>query len=593
MAEHLTLGAHDSAQALVLGFPGPALVASAEGDILCANASASGVLTYSGPLGVRIRDELLSRTCAVVERRLPDRWSFSLDDASQGRSRSFLMAGVPIARGPDGKPCATVLAWETTVESHLRAALAESRAFYRDLSESCGEFVWSIDRAGVFNYATEEGIAGISGRDIYGTHWPSLFADNGQHAAAAAVFQARAPLDDVELWLDRGGQRYCLNFSVRPKFGAAGDWLGCRGVARDVTRLKQREADAGKWRDAEMRLNTVFRHFRERVEPRDMLESAAKAAVDAARLTSCWIFQRKFGRPFSLTDLVTTHIVPRRLAEESLAQTTTAIRALVEKAAADPAGADHSGREGAWQFLVRPVVFGGQLMGVLCFGRYGGGEGGDLASDNEWDEVDRHFLAQFGDQVAVAIAQIEQHEKLRRLSHTDSLTGLVNRRAFMTEARRRLEHHRRKHCRSAILFIDVDNFKHINDTGGHRLGDEVLKGLSSMIVSKTRGSDIPVRFGGDEFGLWLEEADETVAALKAADLIEGCHALNDAIAAARGEPVPEVGISIGIAVFDPDRPDTLDELIGRADKALYAAKSAGKNAYRTAPPDDGLEVRAG
>ncbi len=578
------IGTIDWARSLVLGFPGPALVADASGAILECNRAAKGILTAPAQDTNTLRGDLVQRISTVALTRTPDRWAVTIDGKAGDPPMSFLLAGIPFETGPQTKPVVGLMAWETTVETHLRTALAESRAFFRDLATTCGEFVWSIDREGIFNYASDTGLTGLTSTQLHGRHWSSLFKGDNERATAAKIFESRSTVDEADIWLQLGDRRVCLRLSVRPSFEHDGVWVGARGVARNITRQREEEERIARWRESEARLNGVLRHFREQVDPSEMLRCATTAVVGAARLTGCWIYIRKPGQPFSLDTAATLHVVPKRYSENSLAQTATVLRDLAEKVSLGDADNSAQSAQGEWSYLARTARYGGNLLGVLCFGRAGDAGQADTSPGAEvWDAVDQHFIAQLSDQVAVAIVQTEQHEQLRRLSSTDELTGLLNRRAFVAEVRKRLDHHTRKKCRAALLFIDLDGFKAINDTEGHRRGDEVLVAIADLIRSTSRSSDVAVRYGGDEFGLWLEEADETVAMLKAHDLIEGCFDLNRGDLAREGEirHLP-VGMSIGIAVFDPTQPEDVESLINRADTALYEAKASGKSAFRLA-----------
>ena len=584
MGTSKSIDAYDWARSLVLGFPGPALVADNTGVILECNRAARGVLTVHADGVAALRGDLPRRVGILAVSRKPDRWAVTIEGKAGDPPMSFLLAGIPIEAEPAREPVVALMAWETTVETHLRTALAESRSFFRDLATTCGEFVWSIDREGIFNYASDTGLTGLSSTQLHGRHWSSLFQGDNERATAAKIFESRASVDEADIWLKLRDSRVCLRLSVRPSFEGDGKWVGARGVARNITRQREEQERVARWRESEARLNGVMRHFREQVEPSEMLRCATTAVVGAANLTGCWIYIRKQGQPFDLDTASTLHVVPKRYSEESLAQSATVLHALAGQVSDGDGEKTAQCSQGDWSYLAKTARYGGNLLGVLCFGRVREGAGAEHDLDaNVWDDIDKHFISQLSDQVAIAIVQTEQHEQLRRLSSTDELTGLLNRRAFVAEVRKRLDHHARKKSRAALLFIDLDGFKAINDTEGHRRGDEVLEAVAGLIQSTSRSSDISVRYGGDEFGLWLEEADETVAMLKAHDLIEGCMDLNGKGPANEADVrhLP-VGMSIGIAVYDPDEPEDIESLLNRADTALYEAKASGKSAFRLA-----------
>ena len=131
-------------------------------------------------------------------------------------------------------------------------------------------------------------------------------------------------------------------------------------------------------------------------------------------------------------------------------------------------------------------------------------------------------------------------------------------------------------ARFSRFYVDLDNFKPVNDVHGHAQGDLVLKKLAGLLTDNSRAGDIPARFGGDEFALWLEETDETSAVAKANALLSASAGLRR-FSGAAARPL---GISIGIAISDPAaEAEDLKALIARADEAMYRAKRAGKGGY--------------
>lgn len=164
-------------------------------------------------------------------------------------------------------------------------------------------------------------------------------------------------------------------------------------------------------------------------------------------------------------------------------------------------------------------------------------------------------------------------EHLREMAEHDSLTGLYNRQYFMTELERVVENVRRgSHRRYALLYIDLDNFKYVNDTLGHVAGDRVLVEVTEMLSHRNRKSDLLVRLGGDEFAILIYDAVEE-------HVIQAANAhrklLADYIFKYEGNVV-QVGCSIGVTLFG-DRPTSKEELLVQADIACHVAKRSGRN----------------
>ncbi|NOY55739.1 MAG: diguanylate cyclase [Actinobacteria bacterium] len=164
--------------------------------------------------------------------------------------------------------------------------------------------------------------------------------------------------------------------------------------------------------------------------------------------------------------------------------------------------------------------------------------------------------------------------RLQTLSVTDPLTGLKNHGFFFDRLGEELERARRYERPLSVIIADIDDFKAINDTYGHAVGDRVLRSLGEAFGSRLREVDIACRIGGEEFGFALPETDETGAVQVAERLLTSVEHLD----------LPEAGLvtlSIGISVF-PAHADNQEELVESADMALYQAKHEGKNCVRVA-----------
>lgn len=174
---------------------------------------------------------------------------------------------------------------------------------------------------------------------------------------------------------------------------------------------------------------------------------------------------------------------------------------------------------------------------------------------------------------------------LRRLAVTDNLTGLMSRGAFRQEAERAIALALRHKTNLAMVAIDLDHFKAINDSYGHGVGDRVLRGVAEACVATQRQSDHVGRLGGEEFGVLLPSTDRAGA-------MEAAERMRAAVEALRFEAGPQglgVTASFGIACLDIETKD-IDTLLAHADAALYQAKGEGRNrcaAWRRAPDASG------
>ncbi len=168
-----------------------------------------------------------------------------------------------------------------------------------------------------------------------------------------------------------------------------------------------------------------------------------------------------------------------------------------------------------------------------------------------------------------------QQEALATLANVDAVTGLPNRHWLGNFLPRALEQARAGEHHLAVLFIDLDDFKDINDTLGHATGDEVLKAVSLRLKSLVRATDQVVRLGGDEFAVLLQQVQRVDDVVRVAHLIVNGLSEPFALGAANGHAVQA---SVGISMFPDDGEDGLT-LLKHADIAMYAAKAAGKARY--------------
>jgi diguanylate cyclase (GGDEF)-like protein len=214
-----------------------------------------------------------------------------------------------------------------------------------------------------------------------------------------------------------------------------------------------------------------------------------------------------------------------------------------------------------------PLVSFGQTLGVLVL---------DSAQMGAFNANDEQSLESVADICSNAIQNAHYVDRVRQLAYLDGLTGIFNRRFFELRITEEIERARRFNIGMAVIMVDIDQFKRLNDEFGHLLGDEVLRQVSSIFHQQLRKIDVVCRFGGEEFAILLSQTDPQHAfsvAEKLRRMVETWQF--------PGVPRP-VTISAGTASF-PDHGTTRDELVKAADAGLYAAKLAGRNRVLLAP----------
>jgi diguanylate cyclase (GGDEF)-like protein/PAS domain S-box-containing protein len=227
-------------------------------------------------------------------------------------------------------------------------------------------------------------------------------------------------------------------------------------------------------------------------------------------------------------------------------------------------------RESCWQGELRATRPGGELFPArLSLSAVRGGPGESL-----------QMVGILSDFTELRSAQ----DALRQLAHYDPLTGLPNRLLMQDRLEQALSRARRCATRVAVMFLDLDHFKRINDTRGHATGDLVLREVATRLQGIVRSDDTAARLGGDEFVVILENFPDSAHVITVAEKLR--HELQRPVTV--GGQSFEIGTSIGIAMF-PDDGQNVEQLLQGADTAMYEAKSGGRNAY--AFYDRGMTVK--
>jgi len=526
-------------------YPGPAVVLTPAGEVVAANGRAE-------PLSHAIAEGRLVNLALLLE--APGSRTLVESLPSPGGGTVILeLAALPTDDGH-----LLLLGRDVTLERNLRSALVESRQRYKDLVEVSSDFAWEVGADGRFVFVSPKGALGFSADELVGRD-PAEFFASLPSDATGSPFSATLPVEDAEVWMKQaGGSEACLLASSTPISGEQGEWRGARGICRDVTQERMRDAALSRANNRERLLSYIVRTIRDEVDPADMLHAAAEATARALGATGCQIFRiLPDGTDFILAAEYGEHGDALPVLDSFL-------------------GSDNFDHQlDGWHVLATVGRYRHSINAAILLWR-------DPCRAT-WSDDDRLLIDDVANQVGLACEQIANHERILRLSRTDPLTGLFNRRAFFEEIARRFNRLAREHRPAALIYVDLDNFKLVNDVHGHQAGDEALLAVRDLLMQYTRPIDLVARLGGDEFAIWLEGAEERIAVQRCEDLLEAAKGLHER----SGDAERPLHMSLGLAVHGGPSGETLDELVARADKAMYEVKKDGKGAWRMAPPSEG------
>jgi diguanylate cyclase (GGDEF)-like protein/PAS domain S-box-containing protein len=454
---------------------------------------------------------------------------------------------------------AIVVARDDTYNVNVRRALFDSRQRYRDLVTISSDFAWETDAAGAFIFVSPHGALGYTAEQLVGRS-PAELAVDPDAREELLPFGTHEPIEHAQIWLRNveGGET-CLVAASVPVFDETGAWTGARGLCRDVTQERLRDSALARARIRVQVVAYIVNQMREEARPQAML-AAAVAMLGRATSSSAAVYCRAETGDYRVAasyggwlDGSVVAGFGRLFGDEP-----------------DSLCID----SGEHHVLARAARYHGEVNGIVALAR--------PKREVRWDSEDEALLEAVGGQLAIALRQVADQEELERLSRIDALTGLMNRRAFEYEIIRLLGRAARTGRPGTLLYVDLDNFKAINDNFGHERGDEALQEVARTLLSMSRSYDLVARLGGDEFVVWLDETTLDDGKARARELLDAFGALKRF----SGPELPPLAASIGVAPSVPEDAADIRAILGRADRAMYAAKSGGKFGWAVADPNE-------
>jgi diguanylate cyclase (GGDEF)-like protein/PAS domain S-box-containing protein len=414
--------------------------------------------------------------------------------------------------------------------------------------ENTSDFIYFKDKNSRFRFASQT-LANITGhaswRDMLGKHDMEVFpADTAQiyFEEELPVFRDGKPLlNKVDPYYDARGNRGWVSTNKWPLFDSQGEVVGLFGMSRDITSHKQNEAKLEL-------AASVFSNSREGI----MITETDGTIVDVNEA-----FSRITGY---------SH-------EEIVGQTPRILK---------------SGRQSEahyadmWQELIEKGHWYGEVWNRRKNGEVYA-EMQTISTVRDERGKPRHYVALFSD---ITVAK-EQQQQLEHIAHYDTLTNLPNRVLLADRLTQSMAQAQRRGKKLAVVFLDLDGFKGINDTHGHEAGDHLLMLLAGEMKKNLREGDTLARIGGDEFVAVLVDLMDATEALPILNRL-----LNAASAPMQfGDAALQVSASLGVTFYPQDEEMDADQLQRQADQAMYQAKLEGRNRYHFFDAEHDRNVR--
>ncbi|WP_374378211.1 diguanylate cyclase [Dongia sp.] len=515
----------------------PAVLLDGKGNIRAANAAAAGLVSVLATAPAE-----LAAAIRTVAEGAPARLAALEAVGADGKSQMLDLSLLPCAGA--GESGILILGRDISLERALRSALIDSRQRFKELIDAAADFTWELDADGAFSFVSGPLALGHPPGDLIGRR-PQEFAIADD---AARAFDGSGPHGGTEIWMRGADQRpLCLLVQGQP-LTAHGPFRGARGLARDITAQKARETELAEARHRERLVVHLLRSLRRSIDPAEAIAMALTTAIQAVGADQGRV--ARFG--------------PEDAIQPLGGDASAADPDLIAAALAAPEGVA-LGQDGERLGLAFICRHDARRVGLLILWRD--------AARGDWLADDLFLLGELAEQLAVLIEQLKGQEQLKQLSTTDALTGLLNRRGFETTLARVVDRARLEHHGGALIYVDLDNFKQINDRFGHAQGDAALVATADILRHQLRARDPIGRLGGDEFVAWMDGIDRDEVVARAVALQTDAKSLQRF---APGSDKP-LGFSIGIALLREG--DSLDVLMARADEAMYRIKHGGKGSY--------------
>jgi diguanylate cyclase (GGDEF)-like protein/PAS domain S-box-containing protein len=473
-------------------------------------------------------------------------------------------------------------------DEHLK--LEESQDKFEKISASAQDAIICMDNDGNISFwnTAAEKIFGYSQEEVFGENLHSLIVPVRFHEAHLKAFpefqktgQGSAIGKIIELTaVRRDGFEIPVELSLAAT-RIAGKWNGI-GVLRDISERKKAQQEIEHAQNIQRVLDTILNISQPRLNLREVLLKS----LDTVLSIPVYALLNKGAIFVTDDDDNTLRMVAERNLPEAVLQSCHQLpfgKCLCGKAAlshgvvfsSNPTD-QHEMKYGDSQphgHYCVPIMLEGQILGVL--NTY-------VSAGHVYDESEKRFLETVADTLAVVIERKQNEERLQYMAHHDKLTGLPNRVLLYDRMEQALALAKRNQQQFAVLFLDLDHFKEINDSLGHDMGDVLLKETAKRLLACVRAMDTVARMGGDEFTVIITETKTPESAAQVArnilKALQKSFELNGTYY--------NISCSIGIALY-PHHGLDRETLLKAADRAMYSAKE-DRNGFSFFANDDSV-----